>query len=192
MSGWLSISEINDLGFASVGQNVYLSNKCSFYGTSSIHIGSNVRIDDYCALSAGVGGIYIGSYVHLSTHVTIAGAGKVTISDFSGISSKTSIFSSSDDYLGRGMTNPMVPEKYKFVKTSEVYLGRHSLIGANSVILPGSRLPEGTSVGALSMVSSVLESWSVYVGNPAKRVVKRSKNILKLEKIFLEELEKSE
>lgn len=188
MSGWLTLSELESMGFASLGENVYLSKKCSVYGAERIHLGSNVRIDDYCALSAGEGGIHIGDYVHFSTHVTIAGAGKVTISHFSGISSKTSIFSSSDDYLGRGMSNPMVPDKYKFVKHDEVFLGKHTLIGANSVILPGANLPEGCSVGALSMVSNRLEAWSVYLGNPAKKVVKRSKNLLKLEQQFYDDL----
>ncbi|MDN3684021.1 hypothetical protein QW180_08850 [Vibrio sinaloensis] len=70
-------------------KNIYLSTKCSIYGADKIHLGSNIRIDDFfCALSAGEGGIFIGDYVHFSTHVTIAGAGKVTISDFSGISTK--------------------------------------------------------------------------------------------------------
>lgn len=188
MSGWLTRDELESMGFASLGENIYLSTKCSIYGADKIHLGSNIRIDDFCALSAGEGGIFIGDYVHFSTHVTIAGAGKVTISDFSGISTKTSIFSSSDDYLGRGMCNPMVPDKYKLVKHNEVFLGKHSLIGANSVLLPGSNLPEGCSIGALSMVSNRLEPWFVYLGNPAKKVVKRSKNILKLEQQFYDDL----
>ncbi|WP_045500099.1 galactoside O-acetyltransferase, partial [Vibrio hyugaensis] len=100
---------------------------------------------------------------------------------FVGISSKVSIFSSSDDYLGYGMTNPMVPDEYKRVKSIPVVLKKHSLVGAHSVLLPGTTLGEGVSVGAMSVVSSSLESWFVYMGNPVKKLVRRSKKLLEHE-----------
>lgn len=51
----LTREEIEQMGFASVGNNVFISTKASFYGTSKIHIGNNVRIDDFCVISAGEG-----------------------------------------------------------------------------------------------------------------------------------------
>jgi galactoside O-acetyltransferase len=59
----LTREEIEQMGFASVGNNVFISTKASFYGTSKIHIGNNVRIDDFCVISAGEGGVYIGNYI---------------------------------------------------------------------------------------------------------------------------------
>ena len=57
----LTREEIEKMEFASVGNNVFISTKASFYGTSKIHIGNNVRIDDFCVISAGEGGVYIGN-----------------------------------------------------------------------------------------------------------------------------------
>ena len=53
----LTREEIEQMGFAFVGNNVFISTKASFYGTSKIHIGNNVRIDDFCVISAGEGGV---------------------------------------------------------------------------------------------------------------------------------------
>ncbi|WP_045493711.1 galactoside O-acetyltransferase, partial [Vibrio hyugaensis] len=100
---------------------------------------------------------------------------------FVGISSKVSIFSSSDDYMGYSMTNPTVPDVFKKVKSLPVVLKKHALVGAHSVLLPGTILEEGTSVGAMSVVSSSLEGWFVYMGNPVKKLVRRSKKLLEHE-----------
>lgn len=56
----LTREEVEQMGFASVGENVFISTKASFYGVSKIHIGNNVRIDDFCVISAGEGGCILG------------------------------------------------------------------------------------------------------------------------------------
>ncbi|PCJ32215.1 MAG: galactoside O-acetyltransferase [Gammaproteobacteria bacterium] len=188
--GILTKQELNELGFKSLGNNVLISDKASIYGAEHIEIGNNVRIDDFVVLSAGTGGIYFGNYIHLSVQVSIIGAGRVELHDFSGVSAKVSIFSSSDDFTGRKMTNPTVPDSYRWVRNSSVIIGTHALIGANSVLLPGSIISDGVSVGALSQVSSKLDEWSIYLGNPVKKIMPRSRNVLKLEKEFLEEMKK--
>ena len=50
MNGYLSREEVLALGFASVGENVQISNKACFYGAAKMRIGSHVRIDDFCIL----------------------------------------------------------------------------------------------------------------------------------------------
>ena len=55
------------------------------------------------------------------------------------------------------------------------------------MIMPGVTLAEGTSVGAMSLVRKSTEAWSIYVGNPAKKIKDRSKELIVLEKQFLEE-----
>jgi len=178
---FLNINQLQALGLKSFGDNVLISDKASIHGASNIEIGSNVRVDDFTVLSAGVGGIKIGNYVHIATQASLIGEGTITLDDFTGVSSKVSIFSSSDDYLGYGMNNPMVPNQFKRVTTKKVHLKKHVLIGANTVILPGCILGEGVSVGALSVVSSSLDSWYLYSGNPAKPKVRRSKKLLEKE-----------
>ena len=80
----------NDLKqFKSVGKNVKISSKVSFYHPENISIGDQTRIDDFCVISAGIGGIEIGRNVHIAIYVSIQGSGKVTVSDFAGLSSRT-------------------------------------------------------------------------------------------------------
>ncbi|WP_102305447.1 acyltransferase [Vibrio cyclitrophicus] len=176
--GFLNRYQLDQIGFSDVGENVLISDKASIYNAENIKIGSHVRIDDFCILSAGESGIDIGNFVHISAFSSLMGAEKIILEDFVGISSKVSIFSSSDDYMGYGLTNPTVPDEFKKVKSFPVILKKHALVGAHSVLLPGTVLNQGTSVGALSVVSSILDEWYVYMGNPAKKRVRRSKKLL--------------
>ncbi|MEX1663915.1 acyltransferase [Zhongshania arctica] len=180
----LSGDELNKMGFAGLGENVLISDRASFYNCKAITIGDNVRIDDFCVLSAGVGGINIGSFVHIAVGTTLIGAGKITLSDFSNLSSRVSIYSSSDDYSGVTMTNPMVPNKYTGVLHADVFLGKHVIVGSGSVILPGLTLEEGVAVGALSLVRCDCKAFGIYAGNPARRMKERKRNLLKLEELF--------
>ncbi|WP_246498712.1 acyltransferase [Ideonella paludis] len=173
------------MGFPSVGQNVLISSKASIYGASRIKIGDNVRIDDFCVLSAGRDGIVIGSNVHIAVYSLLIGAAEIVISDFAGLSSRVSVYSSSDDYSGWTMTNPTIPDNFKNLNHASVFIGRHVIVGSGSVILPGVRIEEGAAIGALSMVSRDCESFGIYSGNPARKVKDRQRHLLSLEKEFL-------
>lgn len=175
-----SLDELNTLGIKSIGRNVLISRKASIYGAANISIGSNVRIDDFCVLSAGDGGIEIGSHIHIAVYTSIIGAGKVVIKDFANISSRVAIYSSNDDYSGASMTNPMVPEKYTNVTHSPVTIGKHVIIGSGSIVLPGIEIGHGCALGAMTLANKSLESWGVYVGQPAKRIRERSQQLLSL------------
>jgi len=84
------------------------------------------------------------------------------------------------------MTNSTIPKEYKNEFMQEVILKRYSIVGAGSIIMPGVVLAEGTSVGAMSLVLKSTEPWGVYVGNPVKRLKDRKKDLLELEKKYLE------
>jgi len=182
---FLTEQQLSSMGFAELGSNVLISDKASIYGASRIKIGSNVRIDDFCVLSAGKGGIDIGSYIHIAVYTSLIGTGKITLSDFCNISSKVAIYSSNDDYSGEYMTNPMVPDNYTNVMHADVFLGRHVIIGCGSVVLPGVTLHEGAGVGALSMIEKDCESYGIYVGVPAKKVNMRNRGLLDFESLLL-------
>lgn len=184
--GLLTQEQIEDMGFACVGENPKLSDKASYYNCGKIVIGNNVRVDDFCVLSAGNGGIEIGSYIHVAVYSSLIGAGKITLSDFSNISSRVAIYSSNDDYSGQAMTNPMVPEEFTKVDHADVIIGRHVIVGSGSVILPGVVLEEGVAIGALSLVSRSCKAFGVYAGVPAKRMKERTRDLLKAERSFLQ------
>ncbi len=176
---------IEAMGFASIGENVAISDRASFYGVGRISLGHNVRIDDFCVLSAGAKGIEIGSHVHIAVFGSLIGAGKITLSDFSGLASRVSIYSSSDDYSGATLTNPTVPAELTGVTHADVFLGKHVIVGSGSVILPGIRLEEGVAVGALCLVQKNCEAFGIYAGNPARRVKERKRDLLELEQQFM-------
>lgn len=181
---WLTDEQIRKIGFACFGNNVLLSDKASFYNCKNIRLGSNVRVDDFCVLSAGEGGIDIGNYIHIAVFSSLIGAGNISLDDFSNISSRVSIYSSNDDYSGMSMTNPTVPPEFTNVQHAAVMIGRHVIIGAGSIILPGVTLEEGVAVGALSLVKKDCEAFGFYMGVPAKRIGARKRDLLELEKKF--------
>lgn len=181
----LSRESILAQGFASVGENVQISDRASFYGVTRIALGNNVRIDDFCVLSAGDGGITVGDYVHIAVYSSMIGAGRITLSDFCNISSRVSIYSSNDDYSGATLTNPTVPREYAGVIHADVFLGKHVIVGSGSVILPGVTLEEGVAVGALSLVHKRCEAFGIFAGNPARRIKERKRDLLALAQRFI-------
>lgn len=182
--GILSRDMINALGFASVGENAQISDKASFYGAQRITLGKNIRIDDFCVLSAGNGGISIGNHVHIAVYSCLIGSGKITLSDFCNISSRVSIYSSSDDYSGAALTNPTIPNEYTNVTHADVFLGKHVIVGSASVILPGVILEEGVAIGALSLVNNNCTAFNIYAGNPIRWIKERKNDLLELERLF--------
>ena len=182
---FISQEELNRLGFKRIGKNVKISDKASIYNAESIEIGDNSRIDDFCLLS---GRIYIGRNVHIAAFCNIAGGEPgIIFDDFSGLAYGCHIFSQSDDYSGASLTNPTIPKKYKKEIFKSVRIGRHSIVGTKSIVLPGANLAEGTAVGAMSMITKATQPWGIYFGVPARRIKDRNMNLLQLELQYLSE-----
>lgn len=182
---YLSRKSLESLGFKYLGENVKISDKASIYDFGKISIGDNSRIDDFCVIS---GNVFIGRNVHIAVFCNVAGGEEgIIFEDFSGLAYGCHIFTQSDDYSGNSLTNPTVPDKYKKEIKKKIVIGRHSIVGTSSIVFPGVTLAEGTSVGALSMVTKNTEEWSVYFGTPAKKIKKRKRNLLELEAMYLKE-----
>ncbi len=188
MGNFLSESELKDLGLKEYGENVLIGRHAVLYNPEFLLIGSHVRIDDFTVIS---GKVTLGNYIHISQFCGIYGGEKgVVMEDFSGLSSKCSVYAVSDDYSGNSMTNPMVPLEYRpCVVNAPVQIKKHAIVGCNSVVLPGVIIEEGTAVGSMALCNKTTEAWSMYVGVPAHRVGARKKEILNLEKKFMKELE---
>lgn len=180
---FFSREQLEKLRFKSLGNNVLVSDKASIYNHGEIELGDNTRIDDFCVIS---GKVTIGRNVHIAVFCNVAGGEKgVVMEDFSGLAYGCQVFSQSDDYSGRSLTNPTVPNRYKSETKLSVHISRHCIVGASSIILPGVTLGEGTSVGAMTMVTKDTEPWSIYFGIPAKRLKTRRRDLLELEKAYL-------
>jgi galactoside O-acetyltransferase len=187
-SSFYSFEQLKHLGFKAAGENVLISQKASIYGAENIELGSNIRVDDFCILS---GKIKIGNYVHIAAYTSLCGGNKgIVLEDFVNLSRNVTIFAISDDFSGASMTNPTIPDEYKNVIEAQVILKKHVLVGTGSVILPGVILEEGSAVGALSLVKNSTSNWSINAGVPAKKIKDRKRDLLKLEKQFLEKIRK--
>lgn len=174
-----SEQELAEIGLARYGVNVLISKKASIYNPSKIAIGSNVRIDDFCVLSAGEGGIELGDYIHIAVFCSLIGVGKISMDNYSGLSSRVSIYSSNDDYSGVHMTNPTVPCQFTGVQHADVSIGKHVIIGAGSVVLPGVTLEVGVAIAGLSLVSKSCSAFGIYSGN--RRISERKQQLLEFE-----------
>jgi galactoside O-acetyltransferase len=174
--------ELSEIGFKFLGNNVLISKKASIYNAKNISIDNNTRIDDFCVLSAGEGGIEIGKYVHIACFSSLIGKSKITMKDYSGLSSRVSVYSSSDNYDGEFMTNPCLPDTVTNTIHKDVVIGKHVVIGSNSVVLPGVILSDGCSVGAMSLVNKSIDGPYVMAGIPIKKIKERKSNIFILEK----------
>ncbi len=173
------------MGFKHLGVNVKISDKASIYNPELMEIGDHARIDDFCVVS---GKVNIGRNVHIAVFCNIGGGELgVTLEDFSGLAYGCHVFTQTDDYSGLTLTNPTVPDKFKKEAKAPVLIKRHSIVGTTSIVMPGVVLEEGTSIGAMSLVSKSTEPWTVYFGIPAKRLKARKRELLNLEQEYLRE-----
>lgn len=182
---FLDNEQIARMGFAAIGRHVLISDKAALYNCERIFLGDHVRIDDFTILSAGAGGIRIGSHVHIAAFCGLFGKEEITLADFCGLSSRVSIYSCTDDYSGKSLTNPTVDDAYKNQRAAPVELGRHVIVGAGSIIMPGVKLDVGVAIGALSFVNQSCESFSIYAGSPLHKIGDRDNRLLVLEQAFI-------
>jgi acetyltransferase-like isoleucine patch superfamily enzyme len=168
------------LGLASRGQRVAIDQGARILRPELIHIGNDVRIDAGVVLSASFP-IRIGDHVHIAAGAKLfASGGYIELSDFANISADVKLYTSTDDYTGGSLTNPTVPNEFKDVIVGSVRLGKHVIVGAGSVVLPGVSLEFGAAVGALSLVKHDVPEGFVMAGVPARRISTRDVARLRL------------
>lgn len=181
LPGYYGDDELAEFGFRKLGRNVQIARNCTIIALENISIGSNVRIDGYTTISAAGGSLTVGSYIHIGGFCFLSAGSGLELDDFSGLSQGVRIYTKTDDYSGAALTNPTVPAKYLNVEGGPVRLGRHVIIGSGSVVLPNLTIGDGSSVGAMSLVTKSLPDWGVYFGTPARRLRERSKQLLEME-----------
>jgi acetyltransferase-like isoleucine patch superfamily enzyme len=183
---YLNEKDLRSVGFRHIGRNVKISDKASIYNPELMEIGDNSRIDDFCVVS---GRIVVGHYCHITPMCLVAGgAPGIFFSDFCTLAYGVKVFSQSDDYSGHTLANSLIPKKYKEETYKKVSVGRHVIIGAGSIVFPGVDVGEGCAIGAMSLVNRSTEPWGIYLGIPVRRVKARKRDLLELEKRFLEEI----
>ena len=172
--------ELQEMGFKALGRQVLISRTCRIYTPESISLGSHVLIDDFTIMN---GEITVGSYVHISSNCELyAGRAGITMMDFSGLSSRCTLYATSDDYSGACLTNPTVPAAFRRETEAPVVLEKHVIMGVGCAVLPGAVIAEGCSVGSMSLIARSTEPWGIYAGIPARRLKDRQRDLLEDEK----------
>ena len=177
---YLSEECISKIGFKSYGKNLKISDKAVFYRPERIEMGNNIQIDDFCIIANNIK-FHNNIHIAAGTYLLSGPNSIIELEDYTGVAFQSLILTNSDDYRGEFMTNPTIPEKYRKITESSVILRKHSLVGSGSKIMPGVEIKEGTSIGAMSLVTKSTKSWKIYFGIPARVIGERSKHILELE-----------
>lgn len=119
----------------------------------------------------------IGRFTHIGANTCIFGGAGVEIGDYVGISPGVKIFSSTENVDGHWVTNPTVPKHMRNPICKPIRIADHTGIGANSVLLPGADMPEGSFLGAMSLIKSPLSPWSIWAGVPASYKKARAQKV---------------
>jgi galactoside O-acetyltransferase len=170
---------------ASVGDEVRISRHALFFSPERISIGDNTRIDAFSIVSAGERAIIVGRHVHISAYVAILGRGGVEIGDFSALSPRVTILSSTDDFSGASMLGPTIPEEFRTPLDAMVRVGSHVVVGAGSIVLPGITVADSSAVGAASLVTRDVLPFTIVAGVPAMFLRERSHEHLDLAERYL-------
>lgn len=118
----------------------------------SLSFGKNVQVNDYVHI-VGMNSIIIGDNVLMASHVFI--------SDNSHGSYKCNFLDS----------DPRIPPTEREFITAPVKIGNNVWIGEGVCIMPGVSIGDGCVIGAHSVVSRSIPSYTIAVGTPA-RVIK--------------------
>jgi acetyltransferase-like isoleucine patch superfamily enzyme len=173
--GFYEPDELRGFGIGAVGRNVRISRDCMIIGLPRIFLGDDIRIDSGVSIVAKSGRLTIAGQNHFGGGCHLSIAADLTIGMHSGFSQGVKIYTSSDDYGGNWLAGPLVPPEYRRCRTRPITIGNYCVFGAGTVIMPGCSAADGAAVGALSLVTKPLEAWTLYHGNPARRIRSRSR-----------------
>lgn len=134
-------------------------------GHAFLETGRNCRIDAFATIT---GRVTIGRDCHIGTGVSIHGGDGVEIGDETSISPGARIFTATFDRDTGHRANPQLGERM-VAKRAPVKIGSRCIVGANSVVLPGSVLDDDVLIGALSLVTGHLSA-GLYAGSPLRKL----------------------
>jgi acetyltransferase-like isoleucine patch superfamily enzyme len=156
--------------FLEIGDNVVIENGVLVFHPKNIRIGSNIYIGHNTVLHG-----YYKNEIHLGDDTWIGqgcflhGAGGIRIGRAVGLGPMVKILTSA--HRDGEPSEPLVFGELEF---KEVIIEDGCDIGMGSIILPGVDIGEGSIVGAGSVVTRDIPSYSVFAGNPARLLRKRS------------------
>jgi acetyltransferase-like isoleucine patch superfamily enzyme len=148
----------------------------TLYNEHYIHVGSGTMIGPHCTLSAGMmpGQICITDPVVSIGDRCLIGKGSAVVGHFS-ITIGNDVWTGHNVYItdqNHGYEDVTRPIGTQSMPEKPVTIGDGSWIGYGSVVLPGASIGDHVVIGANSVVTGEIPSYSVAVGSPAK-VIRR-------------------
>ncbi|MEG1479670.1 MAG: putative colanic acid biosynthesis acetyltransferase [Kiritimatiellia bacterium] len=107
--------------------------------------------------------ITLGDYVALGAHTELYSVARITIGSAVTISQGAYLCTASHDISYR--LKPLI--------TKPITIGNFCWVCADSAILPGVNLGEGSVAGLRAVVTKSVSPWTVVAGNPARKIRKR-------------------
>lgn len=134
------------------GKRLFLSNTIDITHWSTLDIGNNVFIWHFTILDT-FNGVKIGDDCQIGTRVGI-----FTHSSHNSIRLYNKKYHDVhfDSHVGR--------------RKGSVEIGSCTFVGANSIIMPGTKIGKGCIVAGFSYVAGEFEDFSIISGNPAKKI----------------------
>lgn len=163
--------------FGSFGSNSVICFPVNtIFNEKYIHIGRNTMIGPYCTLSAGMmpGQVCISDKTVTIGDRCLIGKGSAIVGHFS-IDIGDDVWTGHNVYItdqNHGYEDVDLPISVQTMPEQPVKIGHGSWLGYGSVVLPGADIGEHAVIGANSVVTGTIPSFSVAVGAPAK-VIRR-------------------
>ena len=162
--------------FKSIGDDVFVDPGAYIKWPQLISIGSHTALDNGLHMTTSGS---IGSYVHIGPHVSIIGGKNSTFcaQDFSTVAAGARIICKGEEHLGAGLIGPTIPEEYSDKLIGGVIvLERFANVLSNAIVFPGIKIGEGAVIGAGCVMNRDAEPWTIYLGNPARKIKTRDKD----------------
>ena len=143
----------------------------SIRGTKIV-IEEDVTIDSFVKIkpAGGSGDVRIGQGSFINSGVVMYSGNGINIGENVAIAANCTLAPTNHKYNDRKnliVTQGFLPSKGGIIIENDVW------IGCNCVVLDGSIIRQGCVIGAGSVIRGELESYSIYYGNPLKKIGER-------------------
>lgn len=159
---------------AALGEHAIVGKTVRIRKPDRVRIGDYSIIDDFTYISCE---LTVGKYTHIGANAVLTGgSANITIDNFVNIAPACRLIGVSNDFSGGGLVGAAIPAEFACETiTDDIHVADHVLLGTGTVVLPGTRIPEGVSTGAMTLLSPKvkLEPWTLYVGQSARPLRKR-------------------
>lgn len=161
------------------GRDVFIGLNTMILAPELCAIGNRVRIDPFTLITTA---LTTEDNVQICSHVVIGGGSvhRVHLGNWTFIGYGSKLFCGSEDYSGdHGPVNDYWGSNKVF--HGDITIDNYAGVASDVIVMPGVTIPEGCCIGAKSFVysSKQLEPWTVYVGNPLRKLKARNEEKVK-------------